>query len=74
MSTEWLSSARQVVETQTYMPGPALDGLLLDMFTASALVQVHDALNEANAAKFAAMPLEKAAPFAFRLIEKVSKR
>jgi len=74
MSADWLSVARQVVETKQHVSPPVPDGMLLDLFTASALVQVYDALNETNAAKFAEMPLERAADFAWRLIEKASKR
>jgi hypothetical protein len=36
-----------------------VDGVLVDMTSASVTVQVHDALNEANRAKLAAMPVRK---------------
>lgn len=45
-----------------------VDGVLLDLFTASAVVQVHNALNPTNQAKFAALPLPKMAKLAFSLL------
>jgi hypothetical protein len=36
-----------------------VEGLMLDGFTASMLVQVHDKLNEENRAKFLSLPLRK---------------
>lgn len=45
-----------------------VDGLLLDLTTAHAIVAVHDALNEKNRATFAAMPLRKMARVALKLI------
>ena len=68
--SEWLSVARQVVETKQHVSPPVPDGLLLDLFTASALVQVHDALSETNAAKLAAMPLAQAVDVTWKLIER----
>lgn len=35
------------------------EGVFMDGFTASMLVQVHDALNEENRAKFLALPIRK---------------
>ena len=60
----WLTAARRIVDTQT---GDLVDGTLLDLFSASVLVQVHDALSEPNRAKFTAMPLAKAHRIAFQL-------
>jgi len=42
----------------------------LDGFSASAIVQVHAALNDANKAKYEAFPIEKMADIAFKLIAK----
>lgn len=47
------------------------DGVLLDLYSASVMVQIHDALGEENRAKFAAMPLTKAHSVAFKLAAKV---
>lgn len=67
--TEWLPAAREVVETQT---AAKVDGVLLDLFSASTMVQVHDGLGEANAAKFAAMPLPAAHEIAFKIADRLS--
>lgn len=55
--------ARTVVETQTFLKAPAFEGQMLDMFTASALVQVYEALAPANQAKFDSIPLPKLLDF-----------
>jgi RadC-like JAB domain len=43
-----------------------VNGILVDLFSASAVVGVYDALNETNRAKFAAMPLPKMVDLAFK--------
>jgi hypothetical protein len=48
----------------------ASEGMILDLFSASAMIQVHDALSGANQARFAAMSLTTAHAVAFRLIAK----
>ena len=45
-----------------------IDGWLVDLFTASAIVKIYDALSEANRRKFIALPLEKMSGIAFRLL------
>lgn len=67
----WLAAAREVVETKSYTE---VDGVLLDLFSASTMVQIHDALAPANAAKFAAMPIERAVEVAFKLAERAGAR
>lgn len=62
-----VSAAAVVVATKT---AAEFDGMLLDLWTASAMVALNAALNENNAAKFAAMPLEKAAALALKLTGK----
>ncbi len=47
--------------------GASNGGMVLDAFTASMLVQIHDALGPANQAKFAAMPLTKAVEVGWKL-------
>lgn len=47
------------------------EGVLLDLFTASMLVQVYDALTiKENKEKFAAMPLLRAVQIGWQLVEK----
>jgi hypothetical protein len=46
-------------------------GVIIDAFSASAIVQVYDALGETNKAKYAGMnDVRKMADIAFRLMEK----
>ena len=44
-----------------------IDGLMVDLYSASAIVQVYDALNPANQTMYAALPLPKMATVAFKL-------
>jgi len=45
-----------------------LRGVTVDVQTANLLVTVYDALNEANRARFVALPVERAATAAWRLV------
>lgn len=47
-----------------------VNGVYVDLWSASYAVQVHDALNEANRAKFAALPIRKMVAVAFKLASK----
>lgn len=44
-----------------------VDGVLVDLFSASVVVQVHDAVNEANRAKLSAMPVRKMVSVCFQV-------
>lgn len=46
-----------------------IDGALVDSFTASAITQVYDALNDQNKAKFAALSIGRMASVAFRFVK-----
>lgn len=65
----WLATARGVVLN---MQAAEVDGMILDAFTASALVAVWEALGPDARAKFAAMPLPRAAGIAFKLTSKAT--
>lgn len=56
-------------DAKPFFQGSRRGWVALDAFSASAIVTVHDALNETNRAKFAALPLAKAAAVAFKLIK-----
>lgn len=43
--------------------------VFVDAFTASAIVKVHDALNETNRSKLLAMPIGRVAEVVFKLIK-----
>ncbi len=62
-----IAAARQIVEQGKYAK---VDGLMLDLFSASAICAVYDGLNEENREKFAAMPINKMAVVAFKLLKK----
>ena len=49
-------------------------GVMVDLFTASAVLQVLDGLCEKNKAKFLEMNLMRASEVAFAVIEKARKR
>ena len=66
-TASWIGQARNVVENKQH------DGTL-DMTTANMLVQVYDALGEANKAKFDAMPLEKAVEVAWKMVDRASNK
>jgi hypothetical protein len=57
-------------DAKPYFQGSRRGWVALDTFSASAIVQVHDALNETNRAKYAAMGVVKMAHVAFKLINK----
>lgn len=65
----WVEAARAVASEGFKV----VDGVVVDAFTASMLVQVHDALSAKNQAKFAAMDVAQAAEFGWALVER-SKR
>jgi len=45
-----------------------VDGVDVDLFTASAVVQVHDALNETNQAKFVSLDIMKMVDLTWKLV------
>lgn len=47
-----------------------VDGLMLDVTTAHAILTVHDALNAENQAHFAALPLRKMVDVTWKLLRK----
>lgn len=63
---ERIAAVRQIVAEHQYAK---IDGHMVDGFSASAIVQVYDALNDVNKAKYAAMPVDKMAAVAFKLMK-----
>lgn len=53
---------RQIVEEKQ---ANRMNGVFVDMFSASRTLAVHDALNEKNRAKFAALPVRRMIAVAF---------
>lgn len=67
---ESLPALRRIVDTKSMHRVPG--GLQVDLFSASAIVGVYDALGPETRVKFAAMGLLKGQAVAFKLIKKFS--
>jgi len=61
-----LAQLRRIVETKSM---GKVDGQFVDLFTASTIVQVHDALNATNRAKLLSCSVQKMADIAYKLVE-----
>jgi hypothetical protein len=64
--TARINAFRQIVERGQYAK---IDGMMVDLFSASAVVKVYDALNETNQAKYRTVNAAKMASIAFQLIK-----
>jgi len=60
-----IAALRQIVEQKQYAK---VDGTMMDLFSASTIVQVYDALSPANKQKFTSMPAGKMGVLAFKLL------
>ena len=60
-----IAAIRQIVAEKQYAK---VDGVMVDLFSASAIVKVYDALSADNQAKYRAMNAPKMATVAFKLI------
>ena len=63
---EKIAAIRRIVNDRQYAK---IDGTTIDLFTASAILAVFDALNETNQVAFLAMPIPKMAAVAFKLLK-----
>ncbi len=61
---EKIAAIRRIYDEHQY---GKVDGVTVDGFSASAIIQVYDALNAENKAKFAACSIPKMASIAFKL-------
>jgi len=76
-AVDWTGAARWIVENRTahrvlpqtgeLVPDNRRGGMLLDLFSASRMLAVHDALSDSNKARFSAMDVRKAHKAAFNL-------
>ena len=64
--TERIDAIRLVVTNSEYAK---VDNCMIDLFSASAIVKVFDALNITNQAKFASQPAPAMASMAFKLMK-----
>jgi hypothetical protein len=60
-----IAACRHIVAEHQYAK---IDGLMVDLFTASAIVKVYDALNEANRAKFERLSIAHMATVSFDVL------
>jgi hypothetical protein len=63
---ERIAAIRRIVTEGQYAK---VDGTMIDLFSASAVIGVYDKLNPENQAKYAAMPAGKMALVAFKLLK-----
>ena len=63
---ERIAAVRRIVAEGQYAK---VDGVMVDLFSASAVVKVYDALNGENQAKYAALPVGRMAEIAFKLLK-----
>lgn len=63
---ERIAAFRRIVAEKQYAK---IDGTMIDLFSASVVVNVYDALNEENRAKFAAMRADRMGIVAFKLMK-----
>lgn len=60
-----IAAIRRIVEHHQY---EKIDGLMVDGFTASAILQVYEAVNETNQAKLRKLPIPKMASVCLDLL------
>ena len=56
---------RRIVDNQQY---EEIDGVIIDLYSASAIVAVLDAINETNKVKYLTQPIDVMANIAFKLL------
>lgn len=61
-----IEQLREIVKEHQYKK---IDGVIVDVMTASAILKVYDNINEVNQAKFSALPITKMASVAWQLIK-----
>lgn len=64
-NSERIAAIRQIVNSGQYAK---VDGCMIDLFSASAIINVYDALNETNQAKFSSITAPAMGKMAFKLI------
>lgn len=63
---ERIEAARKIVERKQYAK---IDGIMVDLFSASAIVAVYDALNDKNKEMYLKLSISSMAKVAFRYIK-----
>lgn len=65
-ASERIAKIRKIVEEKSFNK---VEGVSIDLFSASAIIAVYDVLNAENKAKYAALPIRKMATVAFKLVK-----
>lgn len=60
-----IAACRSIVANGQY---EKINGHMVDLFTASAIVKIYDAVNDANKAKLKALPIARIASIAFKVL------
>ena len=61
-----INAIHQVVTDKQYAK---IDGIMVDLFSASTIMAVYNAINETNQAKFRNMPVARMASVAFKVMK-----
>jgi hypothetical protein len=59
-----MAALRQIASEKQYAK---IDGIMVDLFSASTILSVYDALNDTNKFKYAKLPVYRMAEIAFKL-------
>lgn len=65
---ERIEALRQIVNDKQYAK---IDGIMVDLFSASAILNIYDNLNETNQDKYKELPAYRMADIAFKIMNKV---
>lgn len=61
-----IEQLREIVKNHQYQK---IDGVIVDVMTASAILTVYDSINETNKEKYSKLPITKMADVAWKLIK-----
>lgn len=62
-----IDALRQIMSEKQYAK---IDGVMVDLFTASAIIGIYDKLNEANQSKYRNLIVSRMADIAFKIMSK----
>lgn len=61
-----INCCREIKSSQSFAK---INGIMVDLFSANAIIAVHDGINDTQRAKFIALPLAKMASVAFKVLK-----
>ncbi|MBE3036950.1 MAG: hypothetical protein IMZ70_07730 [Candidatus Atribacteria bacterium] len=65
---ERIDAIRQIVTEKQYAK---VDGVMVDLFSASAIINVYDNINGTHQAKYRELPVQRMVDIAFKVMDKV---